>query len=116
MADEKVIYEDAALEEAFLKARAERIEADCAKPFDPDCLLEVRHLRKTFPAKKTVTGKVTKGLVAVDDISFKLKAGETLGIVGESGCGKTTAGRAILKLHQPHCRSSHLRRAGHYPL
>ena len=64
-------------------------------------MLEVRHLRKCFPLQKTMTGKVTRELVAVDDISFKLKAGETLGIVGESGCGKTTAGRAILKLHEP---------------
>ncbi len=78
-----------------------RNEEDFKKPFDPDCLLEVRHLRKTFPLKKTFTGKVTKELVAVDDVSFKLKAGETLGIVGESGCGKTTSGRAILKLHEP---------------
>ncbi len=101
MAEENVIYNDAALEEAFLEARKAQIEADCAKPFDPDCLLEVRHLRKTFPLKKTFTGKVTKELVAVDDVSFKLKAGETLGIVGESGCGKTTTGRAVLKLHQP---------------
>ncbi len=95
------IYDDAALEAEYKKAREERIAADCAQPFDPDCLLEVRHLRKTFPMQKTITGKVTKELVAVDDISFKLKAGETLGIVGESGCGKTTAGRAILKLHEP---------------
>ncbi len=101
MAEENEIYNDAALEEAFLEARKAQIEADCAKPFDPDCLLEVRHLRKTFPLKKTFTGKVTKELVAVDDVSFKLKAGETLGIVGESGCGKTTTGRAVLKLHQP---------------
>ncbi len=101
MADEKVIYDDAALEAAYLEERAQRIAADCAAPFDPDCLLEVRHLRKTFPMKKTITGKVTKELVAVDDVSFKLKAGETLGIVGESGCGKTTTGRAILKLHEP---------------
>ena len=77
------------------------MEEDFAQPFDPECILEVRHLRKCFPLKKTITGKVTKELVAVDDVSFKLKAGETLGIVGESGCGKTTTGRAILKLHQP---------------
>lgn len=64
-------------------------------------ILEVQHLRKCFPIKKTFTGKVTQELIAVDDVSFKLKAGETLGIVGESGCGKTTLGRAILKLHQP---------------
>ena len=106
MADEKVMenapqYDDAALEKEFLEKRQKQIEEDFAKPFDPDCILEVRHLRKCFPLKKTFTGKVTKELVAVDDVSFKLKAGETLGIVGESGCGKTTTGRAILKLHQP---------------
>lgn len=64
-------------------------------------ILEVQNLRKCFPIKKTFTGKVTQELIAVDDVSFKLKEGETLGIVGESGCGKTTLGRAILKLHQP---------------
>lgn len=69
--------------------------------FDSEAILEVQHLRKCFPIKKTITGKVTQELVAVDDVSFSLKAGETLGIVGESGCGKTTMGRAILKLHQP---------------
>ena len=71
------------------------------EPFDPEAILEVRNLRKCFPLKKTITGKVTQELIAVDNVSFKLKAGETLGIVGESGCGKTTLGRAILKLHQP---------------
>ena len=81
--------------------KAAQYAVDFAKPFDPEAILEVRHLRKTFPLKKTMLGKVTKELVAVDDISFKLMPGETLGIVGESGCGKTTAGRAILKLHQP---------------
>ena len=94
-------YDDAALAAEFAAARKRQMEEDFAKPFDSDCILEVRHLRKCFPLQKTITGKVTKELVAVDDISFKLKAGETLGIVGESGCGKTTAGRAILKLHQP---------------
>lgn len=79
--------------------RQAQIEADLKKPFDPDALLEVRHLRKTFPIKKSITGKVLQELVAVDDASFTLKAGETLGIVGESGCGKTTMGRTILKLH-----------------
>ncbi|MBQ8910536.1 MAG: ATP-binding cassette domain-containing protein, partial [Oscillospiraceae bacterium] len=106
MADETVLnttcqYDDAAEQQKFLEKREQQKKEDFAKPFDPECVLEVRHLRKTFPMKKTMMGKVTRELVAVDDISFKLKAGETLGIVGESGCGKTTAGRAILKLHQP---------------
>ena len=64
-------------------------------------LLEVENLRKCFPLKKTIMGKVTSELVAVDNVSFKLYPGETLGIVGESGCGKTTMGRTILKLHKP---------------
>ena len=108
MAEEKVLniepaasYDDAAEQEKYLRQRKQRQEEDFQKPFDPEAILEVRHLRKTFPMKKTLLGKVTKELVAVDDISFKLMPGETLGIVGESGCGKTTAGRAILKLHQP---------------
>ena len=105
MADEKVlntpVYDDAAEMAAYLEKREQQKKADFQKPFDPEAILEVRHLRKTFPMKKTMMGKVTKELVAVDDISFKLMPGETLGIVGESGCGKTTAGRAILKLHQP---------------
>ncbi len=94
-------YDDAALAKEYQEKRAARIAEDLAKPADPECILEVRHLRKCFPLKKTITGKVTRELVAVDDVSFKLMAGETLGIVGESGCGKTTTGRAILKLHEP---------------
>ena len=102
MMDETVIsYDDAQIAAEFAEKRKAQIAEDFEKPFDPDCVLEIRHLRKCFPLKKTLTGKVTKELVAVDDVSFKLKAGETLGIVGESGCGKTTTGRAILKLHEP---------------
>ena len=94
-------WDDEAEAKKYLDAREARIKEDKNKPFDPEALLEVRHLRKAFPLKKTITGKVTSELVAVDDISFILKPGETLGIVGESGCGKTTLGRAILKLHEP---------------
>ena len=94
-----IVYDDAYEMEKYLKKRTEQIEADKKKPFDPDALLEVRHLRKTFPIKKNMFGKTLQELVAVDDVSFTLKKGETLGIVGESGCGKTTMGRTILKLH-----------------
>jgi len=96
-----VIYDDAAEEAKYLEKRKLKIEEDKKAPFDPEAILEVRHLRKCFPLKKTITGKVTQELIAVDDVSFKLKPGETLGIVGESGCGKTTMGRAVLKLHKP---------------
>ena len=64
-------------------------------------ILEVRELRKSFPVQKNLLGKVQRELVAVDNVSFELCEGETLGIVGESGCGKTTMGRTILKLHEP---------------
>ena len=105
MADNKVMeiptYNDEKLAAEYQAKRKAQMDEDFKQPFDPDCVLEVRHLRKCFPMKKSLTGKVTKELVAVDDVSFKLKAGETLGIVGESGCGKTTTGRAILKLHEP---------------
>ena len=94
-------YNDEALAAAEAERKAAVIAEDLQKPFDPDALLEVRHLRKCFPVQKSLLGKVEKELVAVDDVSFTLKAGETLGIVGESGCGKTTMGRTVLKLIQP---------------
>ncbi|MBE6558077.1 MAG: dipeptide ABC transporter ATP-binding protein [Ruminococcaceae bacterium] len=72
---------------------------DMKRPPNPKAILEVRHLRKAFPIKKSLMGKVEQELIAVDDVSFVLHPGETLGIVGESGCGKTTMGRTILKLH-----------------
>ena len=81
--------------------RDRKIAEDSALPPDPDAILEVRHLKKYFTLKKTVLGKPLSELKAVDDVSFKIYPGETLGIVGESGCGKSTMGRAILKLHQP---------------
>ncbi len=94
-------FDDNAEAQKEQELRDERAKADLELPPDPDAILEVRHLKKYFPLKKTITGKVLVSLRAVDDVSFKLKAGETIGIVGESGCGKTTLGRTILKLHQP---------------
>ena len=99
--DEAPAYDDEAIMAEHLAAKEAQKQADFEKPFDSEALLEVRHLRKCFPIKKSITGKTLQELIAVDDISFKLNPGETLGIVGESGCGKTTMGRTILKLHQP---------------
>ena len=62
-------------------------------------LLVVKNLRKEFVLDKSLLGKPTLTLKAVDGVSFTLKKGKTLGIVGESGCGKTTMGRTILRLH-----------------
>ena len=94
-------FDDLAEAQKEQEARDAQARADMELPPDPDVLLEVRHLKKYFPIKKSMSGKVLVSLRAVDDVSFKLKAGETLGIVGESGCGKTTLGRTILKLHEP---------------
>lgn len=62
-------------------------------------LLEVKHLKKYFPLNKNFFGKPRAYLKAVDDVSFRLAAGRTVGIVGESGCGKTTMGRTVLRLY-----------------
>lgn len=64
-------------------------------------LLEVRNLKKYFPVTRGIFSRVVNSVKAVDNISFNIKSGETLGLVGESGCGKTTASRVILRLDEP---------------
>ena len=64
-------------------------------------LLEVKNLVKHYPVRKGVFGRVTGQVHAVDDVSFSIAEGETLGLVGESGCGKSTTGKAVLKLIEP---------------
>ncbi len=64
-------------------------------------LLEVRDLKKYFPVKKGILSRTVGHVRAVDGVSFSLRQGETFGLVGESGCGKTTVGRSILRLIEP---------------
>jgi oligopeptide transport system ATP-binding protein len=64
-------------------------------------LLSVQHLKKYYPIHRGVFGRVAAHVKAVDDISFDIDRGETFGMVGESGCGKTTTGRAVLRLIEP---------------
>src|SRR5262245_27558038 len=70
-------------------------------PDNPGPLLSVRNLKKYFPIRRGVLSRVAAHVKAVDDITFDIRRGETFGLVGESGCGKTTAGRAILRLIEP---------------
>ena len=63
-----------------------------------DNILEVSHLKKYFPIKGGFFGGATGSVKAVDDVSFNIKRGTTMGLVGESGCGKSTTGRTILRL------------------
>lgn len=66
--------------------------------YQRDKILELKNVKTWFPSEKTMFGKVLSYTKAVDDVSFDVYEGETLGLVGESGCGKTTLGRTILKL------------------
>lgn len=66
----------------------------------PD-LIRVEHLTKHFPVRGGILQREIARVQAVDDVSFTIKQGETLGMVGKSGCGKTTIGRTILRLTEP---------------
>jgi peptide/nickel transport system ATP-binding protein len=97
----------------FLEKENQKPEAGSRKPevglptssdFRPqasDSLLRVENLSVWFPSKKTFFGKPLEYTKAVDDVSFEVHKGETLGLVGESGCGKTTLGRTVLRLIEP---------------
>ena len=66
-----------------------------------DVLLRVEHLKNYFPVRQGLLSRVAAYVKAVDDVSFEIGGGETLGLVGESGCGKTTVGHSVLRLINP---------------
>jgi peptide/nickel transport system ATP-binding protein len=71
------------------------------KMMEDNLLLQVRGLKKYFPIQAGLLRRTTGQVKAVDDLNFYVREGEALGLVGESGCGKTTAGRAIIRLYEP---------------
>ena len=89
------------LEEKILNTGQGIINKEVRGTFDQQILLAVEKLSVWFPAKKTFFGKASSFTKAVDDVSFEVLKGETLGLVGESGCGKTTLGRTLLRLIEP---------------
>ena len=76
-------------------------ESGHQKMYSQPPVLQVKNLQTYFPVKKGIFGKTTSYVKAVDNVSFDVFPGETLGLVGESGCGKTTLGRSILRLIEP---------------
>ncbi len=80
-----------------------------------ETLLKVTGLQKHFPIKKGLLQRQVGAVRAVDGIDFEVKSGETLGVVGESGCGKSTMGRLITRLLEPTAGQGRVRGQGHHP-
>ena len=83
------------------KIKVDDLKLPSQKEIKTHTLLEVKNLTKYFPLRKNFFGKVEVWVKAVDDVSFSVKKGTTVGLVGESGCGKTTLGRSLLRLIEP---------------
>ena len=72
------------------------------KLYDQKPVLEIKNLKTYYSLQKNIWGKTTSYVKAVDDVSFDVFPGETLGLIGESGCGKTTTGKSIIQLNEIH--------------
>jgi peptide/nickel transport system ATP-binding protein len=88
-------------EKAFDKSKLFIEKSPRAMTAENPVLMKIKNVRKYFPLEKNFFGRVTSWVKAVDDVSLEVRRGRTLGLVGESGCGKTTLGRTILRLIEP---------------
>jgi peptide/nickel transport system ATP-binding protein len=84
-------------------------EAEIAPLVDSSVLVRVEDLKKYYPVTKGLLARARRFIHAVDDISFEIKKGEIFGLIGESGCGKTTAGKLLVKLLEPDSGAVYLR-------
>jgi peptide/nickel transport system ATP-binding protein len=89
------------IESVEIKADAILHEPETKETNTKQTLLTVENLKVWFPGKRKIFGKPSEFIKAVDDVSFDVYEGETVGLVGESGCGKTTLGRSIIRLIEP---------------
>ena len=92
--------EDADFKQQLIVTQEDR-DKHLEQLYSQEPILKVEHLKTWFPLKKGIFNRVYDHVKAVDDVNFEVYPGETLGLVGESGCGKTTLGRSILRLVEP---------------
>jgi len=102
-ADGEIIEKEQSIENVLKSAvvTEEERKKQHADLYSRNKILEVKNIKTYFPINKSMFGKAKSFVKAVDDVSFDVYEGETLGLVGESGCGKTTLGRTILRLIEP---------------
>ena len=80
---------------------AKNLIADAVEPVERGNVVDIRNLKMYFPVRRGLLKRKVAEVKALDDVSFSIRPGETLGLVGESGCGKTTVGRCIIRLYKP---------------